>query len=220
VDLSAKLMVAEAEIGIVLDEFLQKRIGQSRTNVLSSVVVTPALKHWHTIHALSLIYADVLNRQVNQKYESKWKEYKERARRAAANYFQLGVGLVEIPLPKANMPIVWEVAGLLAPATYMVRVAWCNAIAETGSASEAVAISLDAGGGFGVRVSDTTPAGVVGFNVYAGQVDQAPRKQNQAIVGIAHEWFVPAGGLVEGAALPKGQEPDWFVRNDRVLQRG
>src|SRR5262249_48617416 len=120
VSLSAKLDVATAEIGMELDEFLQKRMGVAGPGALGQVVVTPALKQWHTLYALSLIYGEMLNQQVNARYEAKVREYRMRAKRAAAHLFQLGVGLVDAPIPKAAVPLVRELGGSLSPATYIV----------------------------------------------------------------------------------------------------
>jgi hypothetical protein len=218
-DLSAKLHVSATELGIEIEEFLRRRTGEVAAAELGQVVVTPALKQWHVLYTLSLVYGDMNGAHVNQRYESKWKQYKERATQASATLFQAGIGLVAIPLPAAAAPTLRVAGGQLAPGTYIVRVAWQNSAGESGSPSEAVAVALETEGGIAVRATKA-PAGAIGYSVYAGKADEVPTKQNGAPIAPENEWVTPHAGLVVGAPLPTGQGPEWFVRHDRLLQRG
>lgn len=218
VNLNAKLLLASNEIGIELEEFLQKRAG-ARTGMLTHVVVTPALKQWHTVHALGLIYADINGNHASQRYEDKLTQCRAMAKRAASQLFQVGIGVVDTPIGKASAPLITESTGPLDQAGYLVQVSWTNRFGEAGAPSVLAAVTLETGGGFTVTVT-VVPTAVVGFNVYAGRADQQPTKQNAIPVVIGAEWRVPSTGLVEGAQPSTGQDPNWFVRNDRVLQRG
>ncbi|MCW5981898.1 MAG: hypothetical protein KIT09_27685 [Bryobacteraceae bacterium] len=218
IDLSAKLRVAAAEIRVELEEFLQKRARGAAARV-EQVVVTPALKQWHTVHSLALAYGDMYGNHMNDRYERKWKEYKLRARQAAATAFQIGIGMAAEAVPKATPPIVRATGGSLMPYTYIVRIAWQTETAKTGTPSDAVTVTLETGGGLAVRAVNA-PSAVSAYSVYASTTDEQPTRQNATPVPKHEEWVMPFEGLIEGEPLPMGPTGDWFVRNDRVLQRG
>jgi hypothetical protein len=225
VDLGAKLSVATAELGVELEEFLRKRAGSdsgslSQTNAeLSHVVVTPALKQWHTLRALSLIYGDVRSRHLNSRYEGKWKEYKRSSQWAAEMLFRTGVGLVHVPMARAETPEVRVLSGTLPATTYLVKVAWRNRLGETGAASETVVKTLDDAGVLGVKAVDP-PENAVSFDVYIGCSETQITSQNDSPVEPGQEWIMPETGLTSGADVPAGQDPDWWLRDDRILRRG
>ena len=225
VELGAKLSVATAELAIELEEFLRKRAGGrsgffSQADAgLSHVVVTPALKQWHTLRALTLIYGDVRSRHLNSRYEGKWKAYRQRSRWAADTLFRTGVGLANVPVPRAQAPEIRALPGTLAAVSYLVKVAWRNHLSETGAPSETAILTLDAPGVLGVKALDQ-PANAVSFDVYIGHSEAGIIKQNDSPVEPEQEWVLPDTGLVDGADLPTGQNPDRWLREDRVLQIG
>jgi len=197
VDLAAKLSLAATEIGIELEEFLRKRAGGGAGLVgqpylgLENVVVTPALRQWHTLRTLAL----------------------------ADSLYRIGIGLVNSPLPKAETPEVETVPGTLAGATYYIKVAWRSAAGEAGAPSEAAVHTVETEGLPAVRAVGP-PANAAGFDVYAGTSESGVTKQNTDPVEPTAQWVMPETGLVSGAEPGTGQEPGWFLRNDRVLQRG
>lgn len=216
VSLQAKLELAMQEIGVELEEFLARTTGGQAA--LSQVVVTPALKQWHTLRTLALIYGDIHNSHVSQRFERKWADYRMRARWAAETLFRIGVGLVSRPIPKAAAPVVRSLPGTLAPGTYLIKVAWVDARGETGAASEAVVWTLAAEGALGVRAVQP-PAVAAGFHVYVGSSERDLARQTAAPEGLQSEW-VSGGELERGQPAAAGQEPERYVRNDRILMRG
>jgi hypothetical protein len=225
VDLSAKLRLASTEIGIELTEFLRKRAGggsgavyQTEADV-AHVVATPALKHWHTLRTLALIYGDLHGRQLNSRYSEKWKQCRERSRWAADTLFRTGVGLVHVPVAKAGMPELRTVAGTLAPATYHVKVAWKNRTGGTGAPSDTVIHTTETSGVLAVNAV-RPPLNAVSYDVYAGLSEADITRQNDLPIDCGQQWTMPETGLIAGEAAGAGQEPDWVLREDRVLQRG
>jgi hypothetical protein len=216
VALQAKLELAMQEIGAELEEFLVRTTGGQAA--LSQVVVTPALKQWHTLRTLSLIYGDIHHSHVNRRFERKWTDYRMRARWAAETLFRIGVGLVSEPIPKAAAPRVRTLAGGLDPGTYMVKVAWVNARGETGAASDPVVWTLASRGALGVRAVDP-PSAAAGFHVYVGGSERELARQTATPRGLETEW-VSGAELERGSTAPTGQEPEQYVRNDRILRRG
>jgi len=225
VDLTAKQRLAGSEIGIAIEEFLVRRTGllpssdPASGRALGNVVVTPPLKQWHTLLTLALVYGDVEGNHVKGRYAAKAQDYRRRVKWAAETLFRIGVGMTFRPIPRVKQPLVRTVAGAAPVETYDVRVAWRNGAGESGAPSEAVIYTTGSAGVIGVT-APAAPAGVTGFDVYAGGGGGEVTRQNSEAVAPGTEWIMPAGGLVAGAALTAGQSPDRYVRNDRVLRRG
>ena len=225
IDLGAKLGVATTELGIELEEFLCKRTGRQSGSInqaqasLSHIVVTPALKHWHTLRALSLIYGDARGGHLNSLYEGKWKECKLRDKWAAETLLRTGIGLVHIPVARAEAPEIRTIQGVTPPATYLVKIAWKNMAGESGAPSETAVVILSEAGILGVSAVNP-PSNAVGFDVYVGYSGAKITKQNQTTVEPEQEWIMPETGLVAGVEITAGQEPGWWLREDRILQRG
>lgn len=224
-ELSAKSQLASDEMGIEIEEFLRKRVGDDGSlhsvagSSLSQVVVTPALERWHALRTLELIFSDLNGRIVGNRFEGKWKEYERRAKWAAETLYRSGVGLVSSPIPRAEPPEIRALPGSLAGVIYHVCVAWKDDRGESGAPSAVRVISVPETGVIGVRATEA-PTNAVGFDVYAGETESMMVKQNEAPIGASEEWVMPETGLRDGAEPPTGQEPDLWLRNDRVLQRG
>src|SRR5579871_3788298 len=109
IDLNAKLCLATEEISQdVLDMLLGHSpvpflIGgeQRRRLGVSDVVVSPQMKRWQALHTLAVVYRDAYNNQLNDRYLSKWDEYRELARGARERTYGYGIGLVAAPVPRA-----------------------------------------------------------------------------------------------------------------------
>ena len=225
VDLAAKLRLANEEVGVGLEEFLVRRVGRSSSPgspsqlTLYNVVVTPPLKQWHALWTLALVYDDVGGNHVNSRYAVKYKECRQRALWASESLYRIGVGLVSAPIPRAGAPVVRPIAGSLPAATYEVQIAWRNASGERGTPSDPVIQPLNNDGLIGVRAGNP-PTSVAGFDVYVGDSPGSASRQNVDVVAPDAEWIMSDAGLVEGAGLPAGQTPDFYLHNDRILQRG
>ncbi len=225
VDLSVKMAVAQSEIAIELEEFIRRRrlqdpleLGETEAGV-ERIVVTEPLRRWHSLLTLTLLYGDIQSNHVSSRYSGKWKEYRQRAIWAAEMLFRIGVGFVNDPIPKAKPPEVRLRAGSLEPRTYRIRVAWRNSAGQTGAPSDEVIYRPEIQGVIAVKALEG-PANASGYDVYAGTDEAAVTKQNTATVPPTEEWVMPETGLISGAGAPTGQKPDWYLRNDRVLQRG
>lgn len=215
IDLTAKLRLAGEELAIELAAFLARdESGFS----LGQVVVTDALHKWHTFRTLSLVYRDAYNRQLNDRYEGKWKEYDLLAAWAQHALFETGVGVTTNPLPRAGVPAISSAAAAAAAATYYLSVTWRAGLVE-GAGSEVTAFPAAEGTVPVVAVSGA-PASATGWNVYAGYSDSTLTRQNQAPLGLAETWTAPAAGLREGVPLGNGQAPELFLRPRHVFLRG
>jgi hypothetical protein len=215
IDLTAKLGLANEELAVELEAFLAR---DDSGFSLGQVVVSDALHKWHTFRTLGLIYRDAYNRQLNDRYEGKWKEYDRLASWAQRALYDTGVGMTMNPIPRAGVPAISSVAALAAAATYYLSVSWRAGLAE-GAASEVTAWEA-AEGTAPVVAAGNPPANATGWNVYAGYGDSGLTRQNDAPLGLAETWTAPASGLREGAPLGNGQAPELFLRPRSVFLRG
>jgi hypothetical protein len=234
VNLSAKLKLAHIEVGAQLQAASTRpgSVYQGQTGVWSSggdanlsrfelekVVVTPPLKLWHTFQTLAIVYRDLYNRKVNDKYLPKWNEYKELARWAADLLYQTGIGVTWNPLPRPDAPTVDWVSGTHPAATHFGAVTWGNAAGEESAGSTEQAVSApDASA---LRVTHLTPPGAAThWNVYVGGVSGELTRQNPLPLPLFTPWVLPPSGLVQGSPPGEGQKPQMFRTVPRFLQRG
>lgn len=214
IDLSVKLALAHREIGTELELFLADREAG-----LENVVVTPVLEAWHACQTLALTFADAHQRQLNDRYDAKRKDYEQRTKIAAAALFDLGVGITREPLPRLEKPEVTVGPGALPAATYFISAAWVGAQGQESSPSEPVAIVAPEASSVTARVSNA-PQGARGWNVYAGYAVNDLTLQNDAPLAASAGWSVPAAGLRHGRIGGTGQAPDSYLKRIRILQRG
>ena len=136
IDVTQKLALAQEEVALGLDVLLT---GMNYPDQLSwlapqpsvhRVVVTPALRLWHTYRALEMVYADAYNSQLNDRYANKRDQFHSMASWAYDKLIRIGAGVVLDPIPRAVMPGVMAVSGApgaLPDATYYATMAWTAA---------------------------------------------------------------------------------------------
>ena len=234
VDLSAKLKLAHVEVGAQLQAASTRpgSVYQGQTGVwnsggdanlsrfeLDKVVVTPPLKLWHTFQTLAIVYRDLYNRKVNDKYLPKWNEYRELARWAADLLYQTGIGVTWHPLPRPQAPMLDWVSGAHSTATHFAAITWSDAAGEESAGSTEQAVSVpDASA---LRVMHLTPPGAAkNWNVYVGPVSGELTRQNSLPLPLFTPWVLPPSGPVTGSPLGEGQKPQMFRTAPRFLQRG
>ncbi|MEK7406853.1 MAG: hypothetical protein AAB225_17390 [Acidobacteriota bacterium] len=208
IDLAVKLELAQDELGIELTRFLVQEAGSGTG--LENVVVTEPLQKWHTFQALGLVYRDAYNSQLNDRHLAKWKEWGQRAKWASTMLFDSGVGVVDDPVPKAELPELGSSAGPLAAATYYVRAAWLNGEGEEGCPSE-LAILTAADGHRLTAQAVNPPAVVRTWNLYAGFSHADTTLQTEAPLGPGAIWVESDSGLRQGRKAGSGQAPDYYI---------
>jgi hypothetical protein len=228
IDVTQKLTLAQIDLGLELTTLLtgNSYYGQSlwvtpRPN-LSSVVVTPPLKLWHTYRALEMVYSDAFNSQLNDRYKGKRDQFHGMAKQAYEKLRETGLGIVATPVPVAASPSVVAAqsgaGGNLPDGTYFVAISWVNAAGEEGAASEATAATISSGT---ILVeAGTAPNTGTGWNVYAGTDPNDLSLQNAAPVEAGVSWVQP--GVLSTTGRPPGTGQAWnYLRPiPRVIQRG
>jgi len=221
IDVTAKLLLAEQEIGQEIEAFLLRTgdVRCSRMFQLGQVAVTGGVRRWHTLRALSQVYGDAFHSQLNDRYGGKWREFLRQTREARELLFFTGVGIVLDPVRRAMAPNVSVTGGSLAAANYVVQVAWRNAAGAAGAASEEVVVPTQAGELLVVEAVEP-PSNAVSFDVYVGMADGDPALQTSLPIPAGQSWAMPDSGLTAGVGPGDGQAPNIFVRLNRVMQRG
>ena len=233
VDLTTKLRLAQEEIGVEVVAFLLDHgagvSSEESLRRLSNVVITPALKQWHTFHTLELTYRDLYYNQYNDRYSEKWKEYGRLARAVAALLFDTGVGIASNPVGRAAPPELNWTPGSLSAGTYCVRVSWVTTAGTEGGASEAVALLTAEGSQLvvtppaqpeGCATSQPEGCATAGWNVYVGVSEGETALQNDEPLAPDSAWTMPATGLRAGRGPSDGQSPDLYVKVSRTFRRG
>ncbi len=225
IDLGAKLLLAQQDLGNEILLFLFRRssfrdfsTGSRRLKGVTDVVVTDPMRQWHIHKTLSLVYRDAYNNQLNDRYQGKWAEYELLAKSSARTYFQVGVGLVADPVPKAAAPLLSSVAGTGAGETFYVAVTWVDASGQEGAPSDLAPLVTSDGQELLVSV-ESWPENVTSWNVYVGTLPTRLSLQNQGPVATSSSWTMTSG-MNSGAPLPAGQQPTWFVVDHRAIERG
>jgi len=232
IDATAKISLAQDELGIEITAASSRSAFSpvspsvwwpgmvlTTTLQLSSIVVTPPLRLWHTFHTLELIYRDAYNSQLNDRYLGKWRAYTDLAKWASSMLMQTGIGVVPDPVPVAQSPQVNVIGGTFQATTYFVQTAWLNARGEEGMASAVTsAAALDQNS---VQVTtNNPPLNAAAWNIYAGTSIDAITLQTSAPITVGQPWFLPTSGLVSGRGPGTGQAPNYYRTLPRYLQRG
>jgi hypothetical protein len=235
INLDDKLSVAAEEVGQAIFSFLLFHStpcypgtglslnvppGEARRQRLglSDVMVTPAVRRWTSLKALSCLYRDAYESDVTDRYRVKREEFEKLATDAEDYTFTTGVGLSLSPAPKAPVPTVTQASQTETGADSSVRVTWVNGQGAEGAPSDVWNAPLAPGDQ--VTVSVPAPAGIAGWNIYVALADGTPLLQNAALLPPGAGWTMPLGSLASGRPILEGQPPDYIVVERRILPRG
>jgi hypothetical protein len=225
IDLGAKLGLATEEIAQEVLDFLLDHPGADPQSAgrrgigTADVVITRQLKRWHAVHTLAIVYRDAFNNQLNDRYQAKFREYRELSRNARAQSFHFGVGLALVPIPQAQPPVLSAVAGQIPETTYYARASWVGASGQEGAPSEMTSYGAPAGSLPVVQMIEP-PAVATAFNVYLGLTPDGLTLQNAPPVAVGQSFTLPGTGLVPGIAPGDGQAADTYISGAWMLRRG
>ncbi len=225
IDLTAKLKLAQEELGVELDALLRRRqesedmLWTAGRRGLGYVVVTEALHKWHIFRSLSLVYRDAYNRQLNDRFLGKWQEFDKMADWARLSLTNGGVGMTNSPVPRAATPQLGWTAGKAAATTYFVSVTWVAQSGIEGAPSATAALTTTGPSALTVLAGDP-PETVTGWNVYASYSPTGLTRQNDTPMTPGQTWTEPAAGLGKGKPASCGQRPEMFLRLTGMLNRG
>jgi hypothetical protein len=229
IDVAQTLALAQDELTLELNALLARLSRGDQLFWLApqpdigSVVVTPALKLWHTFRSLEMVYSDAYNSQLNDRYAGKRDQFHTRAKWAYETLVAAGLGMVSAPVPQAATPTVTAAAAPepgtpLSYGTYYVTVAWVNAAGEDGASALPATIATT-GSSLLVQPAGAGPITAVGWNVYVGTGPDSMALQNGVPIAIGQSWLQPAP-LAAGRPPGPGQRASYLKPVPRVIQRG
>lgn len=224
INVTTKIRLAHEEIAADLHLWLDRTrptIGLTWATGLQigQVVVTPTLRQWEVMMALSLVYRDAYFSQLADRYQAKWEEYSQLSRRAYERFVSSGMGLVNNPVSLAAPPLLGSVPGPQKGGTFYASLSWVNSTGQEGAASPAASITVNDGNLMTIAAGDR-PDRVAGFNVYAGTDLNGMFLQNDtALPTDAIFTYVP-GASTRGRLPGSGQKPDFVRPLVRTLLRG
>lgn len=222
VSLTNKLELAQQEIGNEILRFLIQQLEPTESvtpSKLGQVVATDPLRRWHALRTLSVFFRDVHHNQLNDRYRAKWDAFESEARNAARLLWEVGVGLVRNPLRRPAVPVLGVLPSDEEYPQSLFKTTWVTGPFEESAASEAVLFAPTFAQRPQLAVNDPPPR-ATGWHVYAGATESLLARQTTTAVALAEPWVMPTGELAAGPAVPFGQQPDYYVRMQRLLFRG
>jgi hypothetical protein len=214
IDLTVKLELTHEMVGMELQELLRQASGFD----LSHVVVTSPVRLWHSYRTLENVYRDAYNNQLNDRYAGKRDQFRELSKWAYERLVQAGIGIALQPVPRAATPTVRQTPGMLPDGLYYVTMAWLNTAGDSGVCANPETITVT-GSGFRVE-PQAAPAGVAGWNVFAGVEPEAMWRQNVEPITPDAPWVQTGHWLSDGILAGQSQSANYFHAIPRVLQRG
>ena len=224
IDVTQKLALAQEQLALELTTLLDRMSFVNEVFWLAppptrrSVVVTPALKLWHTFRSLELVYADAFASQLNDRYAARRNQFHEQAKQACDQLAACGIGIAGTPVPRAAAPLVVAAAGSLPDNTYYVTMAWTNSTNEEGAPAVASAITTTQSTLLVQPVEP--PANAAGWNVYVGTEPDGLELQNGSPIAVGQTWLQPGTVTTGGRGPGRGQSPSFLKPAPRVIQRG
>lgn len=194
-----------------------------RTLGLSTVVVTPTLRLWICFEALSRIFAEAYNVQLNTRFQGKWTEYQKEAADASAAFFMAGVGGVYNPLPQPRLPLLSIMDGMASAQAIFIQTAWIDVQGNESALSPVNGQVLSGAASIAVAMAEgalDAPIAAVGWNIYASATQTGFSLQNSVPLAIGSAWQLPSTGLIAGRAPQNGQQPQFHVVLSRQIKRG
>jgi hypothetical protein len=215
IDLPAKLRLAEDEIKSGLEVFLREESGCG----VGQVVVTEPLKRWHRLRTLDLAYRDAYFSQLNDRFGGRWKEYSREAAAARREYFDAGVGVVDRPLRRPEVPVAVAIAGSAHAASYWLQATSVGRGFVESAPTAMTAVQAEDGHTLIVSVRGL-PAEAYGWNLYAGYAVGETALQTPVPLAPDRRWELPPAGLSAGGRKPgAGQPADRFLTRTRLRWR-
>jgi hypothetical protein len=224
IDVTQKLALAQEQLALDLTTLLDRMSFVSQASWLApppslgSVVITPALKMWHTFHTLELVYADAFASQLNDRYAARRDQFHEQSKRASDQLAGTGIGIASTPVPQAAAPRVVAAAGSLPDNTYYVTMSWTNSTNEEGSPAVTSAITTSQSTLLVQPVAP--PANATGWNVYVGTEPDGLELQNASPIAAGQTWLQPDTVTTGGREPGTGQPANYLRPAPRVIQRG
>ncbi len=220
IDLERKILIARDEIAIEMESALVRSgLAKQGDGFASKLVVTPALRLYWAFHSIAVTYRDASSSRLNDRYRSKWLEYRDLAKWAASIFFELGAGWVSEPVPQPPLAQVAPTGGSVPPGLYYIRVSWMNSAGQESLASPITTYTVGTDEGLTVE-SLNLPSHVTGWNVYLGTDPEILCRQNTTALPAGDSWTATSEPSASGPKPGDGQPPEFYTPIRLTVQRG
>ncbi len=223
IDVAKKIQLAVEEMTPELQIWLDRRryygapVWQPVLK-MQQVVVTPALRRWQQMLALTLFYRDAYFSHLVDRYQAKWQAYAQLTTEARERFVDTGLAIAQLPVPQAGLPVLGSAAGPQPGGTYYASVSWLNIQGLEGQASPAASLTVSDGNVMTVVPGADYPGG--NWNVYAGTSLDGMYLQNPEPLGAGDMWSFVPGAVTSGQLLSAGQNSDFVIPLIRTSLRG
>jgi len=225
VNLESKLGVAWEALQLEVDAFLLHHSGSHQKGVGSAgpssagVVVNTAMRRWHALQTLTLVYTDLYGSQRNNRYQVKANQFERMTRDAKELVLLTGLGLVWKPIPKAPKPNVMPEGTGSLTGTFLLQTQYCGTQVESGAPSEEVPVVVAGAAALRISLNHSQSHPAAGYHVYLRTPDRNWGRQTSSPVASNEAWLF-GGQLVQGQEAGEGQAPDYQIRLQRILPKG
>jgi hypothetical protein len=223
INVTTKLRLAMAELRSDLEAWLLRSGSATQTAPagIGQVVATAELARWEKMQALAMVYRDAYFSELTDRYQGKWDEYTKLTRYARDQFATAGIGLVNDPVPVADLPVLGTetVTSAQAGGMFYAAVAWVNAEGQEGAASASSSIVVPAGSVM-TAMAENAPLNAVGFNIYVGTVPAMMTLQTAAPLPVGTAFTYIPGAFSSNQVAGTGQTPDYVKALPRTMLRG
>lgn len=215
IDVTAKLALAEREIALEVERVLR----QEQAGAVEQVLVTDAVRRWHVLLSLEMVYRDAYFSQLNDRYGGRWRAYESESRRAAQRVLDGGIPMTRHPLARPAGVTAMVTPGVAPESTYWVQATFVDGQGKESAPSVMQTVFAPDQHGLAARVSDV-PAGVSGWNLAIGLAPDAMKRQNASPLALDAEWTMGLSGLSDyGAGPVENETPEYYVERRRLWRQ-
>jgi len=221
--IEAKSRLAQNELETQIVSFLLRQSGlgeHAARHIMDQIVVTEPLSRWHALLTLSLFYVDLASLQNSALHRDQARYYELKADAARGQLFDIGLGVVAFPIPKAPVPSIAFGPGNGTPRFLRARIRFVDVDGAFGALSSE--FLLDMTGGESVQITvDNLPPRVVGWHLYLGETSESMVLATLNPVAAAAVLEITEDmPPIQTVAMPRdAQSPDRFIRHSTEIWR-
>ena len=172
--IDSKSRLAQNAIETQVISFLLRHSGSSDSaarQLITKVTVTEALSRWHSMLTLALFYADLAALQNSSLHRDQSSYYEIKAEAAREQLFDTGLGIVNLPIPQAPIPLVVSTPGSNQSRLLRGRIRFVNSDGAAGAPGAEFVLDMTAGESISVSVA-SLPPNCSGWLLFLGETSE------------------------------------------------
>ena len=221
--IDSKSRLAQNEIETQVISFLLRHSGSSDSaarQLTSKVTVTEALSRWHSMLTLALFYADLAALQNSSLHRDQSRYYEIKAEAAKEQLFDTGLGIVNLPIPKAPIPLVVSTPGANPERLLRGRIRFANSDGVVGAPSDEFLLDMTDGESISISVG-SLPPDCSGWLLFLGETSEALFMATPAALSAATTLTITGSmpSPADPVLIRDAQPADRFIRYSTELWR-